>query len=222
MTHDGALLKNGKLMCLFFPFLFKILCFRSSPCYFGERWPDLQFDFPNVNLKGNKNIFEHSNSRNGAVWKKYVKLSNLCANLNTRSAFFTCLSSFFQSSKEAWSIYLKKYVERLPSRKVTTVKKFPLSKKFIWLRTDIHPWWHVILCVQDTCLRHEKIFWKDLKLQGCKICIEDTGRCSLVLYKHKKITVATIFCKVAWLFWMFRKSKNIEKNFLRQSWIMIN
>ena len=79
----------------FFPFLFKILCFRSSPCYFGERWPDLQFDFPNVNLKGNKNIFEHSNSRNGAVWKKYVKLSNLCANLNTRSAFFTCLSSFF-------------------------------------------------------------------------------------------------------------------------------
>ena len=24
MTHDGALLKNGKLMCLFFLFLFKI------------------------------------------------------------------------------------------------------------------------------------------------------------------------------------------------------
>ena len=122
-------------------------CSRSFPCYFGKRWPDLQFDFENVNLREKKNIFKHPNSRNGAVWKKYVKLSNLCANLNTRSAFFTCLSSFFQSSKEAWSIYLKKYVERqVVCRKVRTVKKFPLSKKFIWLRTDIHPWWHEKMC----------------------------------------------------------------------------
>ena len=68
MTHDGALLKNGKLMCLFFPFLFKILCFRSSPCYFEERWPDLQFDFPNVNLRETKifsNTQTHEMGRSG-------------------------------------------------------------------------------------------------------------------------------------------------------------
>ena len=149
MTHDCALLKNGKLMCLFFLFLFKIPLAALGLFHVILEKDGLICNSISKTLiwDENKNIFKHPNSRNGAVWKKYVKLSNLCANLNTRSAFFTCLSSFFQSSKEAWSIYLKKYVERqVVCRKVRTVKKFPLSKKFIWLRTDIHPWWHEKMC----------------------------------------------------------------------------